>query len=151
MTPEQVALVERSLAQAGPAMPGIVAGFYERLFAADPDLRSMFATDAGLQHARFAAGMETLTGSIRRHPDFLAEVAGLGRRHVAYGVRPAHYRTVGTAFLGALGAGLGDAWTDEVAEAWRLAYNLIAEAMMCAAAEADVAGCSPAALAPEPG
>ena len=32
--------------------------------------------------------------------------------------------------MGALAGALGDRWTDDVEEAWRLAYNLTAEVMM---------------------
>ena len=40
---------------------------------------------------------------------------------------------MGEALLASLAAALGAAWTAEVEEAWTLAYNLIAEAMMAGA------------------
>ena len=59
--------------------------------------------------------------------------AALGARHRAYGVRAAHYRLMGGALLAALADRSGDGWTPELAEAWSLAYNLIAETMMAGA------------------
>ncbi len=136
MTPEQVVLVERSLAEVRTVLPDVAADFYRRLFAADPAIRAMFPADLRIQQVKFAATLDDIVGAIRRHPAFLAEAHGLGQRHRVHGVRAAHYQMVGTALLAALGASLGDAWTDEVAHAWRLAYNLIAEAMMAGAAQA---------------
>ena len=58
---------------------------------------------------------------------------------------------MGEALLGALAAALGDGWTDEVEEAWRLAYNLTAEAMMTGASSPGVIGAvSPSACASSP-
>merc|ERR1719197_1412591 len=42
----------------------------------------------------------------------------LGAKHIAYKVEPVHYPIVGGAFLKTLEAGLGDAYTAEVAEAY---------------------------------
>ena len=46
------------------------------------------------------------------------------------GVRAGHYRVMGESLMAALGAALGPAWTDELAEAWSLAYDLVAETML---------------------
>ncbi len=62
-------------------------------------------------------------------------VQDLGRRHVAYGIKPEMYDTVGAALLYTLEKGLGDAWTPEVKEAWTETYVLVATTMKDAAAE----------------
>lgn len=46
----------------------------------------------------------------------------MARRHVGYGVKAAHYDTVGTALLWTLEQGLGSAFTDETKTAWATAY-----------------------------
>jgi hemoglobin-like flavoprotein len=140
MTPEQIALVERTLETVRPDMDALAGDFYRRLFLADPTLAGLFRTDPALQRAKFAAELEEIMVSIRRHEEFLARARALGARHTGYGVRASHYRTVGVALLAALGAALGEAWTGEVEWAWRLAYNLTAEAMMAGAADAATVG-----------
>ena len=45
-------------------------------------------------------------------------VEDLGRRHAGYGVKDAHYDSVGVALLWTLEQGLGAAWTPEAAGAW---------------------------------
>jgi hemoglobin-like flavoprotein len=140
MTPEQIAAVERTLVAARPVMDAVAADFYRRLFAADPRTEAMFTTDPARQREKFVAELEDIMLAIRNHELFLRRARMLGARHAEYGVRAAHYRLVGTALLVALGAALGRAWTGEVETAWRLAYNLTAEAMMAGAADAVRAG-----------
>jgi hemoglobin-like flavoprotein len=56
--------------------------------------------------------------------------SALAKRHVAYGARPEHYPVVGTALLWTLEKGLGDAWTSDVADAWRAAYGTLSGYMI---------------------
>ena len=64
----------------------------------------------------------------------LPAVKDLGRRHVGYGVEPAHYETVGTALIATLEKGLGSGFTPEVRAAWIEAYTALAAVMQDAAA-----------------
>jgi hemoglobin-like flavoprotein len=139
VTPEQIALVERSAIAASPHFEAMAEAFYDRLFAADPALRKLFTGDAERQRVKFAAELRDIVLAIRGHETFLVRVRALGARHAGYGVRAAHYDTVEVALLAALGAELGPAWTEEVAQAWRLAYRLTAEVMMAGAFEASSA------------
>ncbi len=59
----------------------------------------------------------------------------LGARHAGYGVREAHYVTVGAALLWTLERGLGDSFTNELRQAWTAVYTLVADAMKTAAKE----------------
>jgi hemoglobin-like flavoprotein len=141
MTPEQIVLVEQSLSSLRPRIDDLARDFYRRLFAADPALEAMFTTDPAVQRMKFALELDEIGHSIRSHGDFLTRAHDLGVRHAGYGARSAHYRTVQGALLAALAAAVGqDAWTPELEEAWRLAYNLIAEAMMAGAAASAQVG-----------
>jgi hemoglobin-like flavoprotein len=136
MTPEQIALVERTLRAAAPVMDTVAADFYDRLFAADPALRELFSGDPAVQRAKFVAELQGILLAIRGHEEFLARAGALGARHAGYGVRAAHYATVGSALLAAMSAALGEEWTEPVEQAWRLAYHLTAEVMLAGAADA---------------
>jgi nitric oxide dioxygenase len=57
----------------------------------------------------------------------------LGRRHAGYGVRDAHYPTVGSALLWTLEQGLGDRFQPQTREAWTVAFTLLADTMKAAA------------------
>jgi hemoglobin-like flavoprotein len=140
MTPEQISLVEHTMLDVAPDIDVVAADFYRRLFSADPAVAGLFKTDPALQRAKFAAELEAIVLMIRRHDVFLARARALGARHAGYGARATHYHSVGVALLAALGAALGEAWTSQVEEAWRLAYNLTVEAMMAGAADAIQVG-----------
>jgi hemoglobin-like flavoprotein len=131
MTPRQVEIVEATLASIN--VRALAADFYERALAADPDLARMFTTDLEVQQARFATELAAILRSIRAHDQFVTAGRALGARHRGYGVVAAHYRIMGDALLAARADAVGPDWTEEVAEAWRLAYNLTAETMMSGA------------------
>jgi hemoglobin-like flavoprotein len=107
--------------------------FYGRLFELDPELRKLFKSDIKQQGRK----LMTMIGMAVRGLDNLAAlvpvVQNLGRRHVAYGVMPGHFDTVGAALLWALKQGLGAASTSEVEKAWAAAYMLLASTMKEAA------------------
>lgn len=71
----------------------------------------------------------TAVAGLSKPETIVPAVRALGQRHVGYGVKNAHYATVGEALLWALGAGLGAAFTADVKEAWTSAYGLLAGVM----------------------
>ena len=138
MTPAQIAAVEETMRVVD--LDVVAADFYRRAFEADAEVAALFTTDPAVQRRLFARELRTIVGSIRELDTFCAEAAALGARHHDYGVRAVDYRTMGSALLASLAAARGSAWTPEVEEAWALAYNLIAEAMLTGALEPREAG-----------
>ena len=55
MTPEQLFLVESSVAALGPVLDDVVAAFYDRLFELAPDTRVLFGDDLVVQRGKFTA------------------------------------------------------------------------------------------------
>ena len=137
MTPEQVDLVRAGMAQLSPHSDELAGAFYRRLFAARPDLRTMFPADLSAQRLKFAAELEAIVLAIPDFGSFVRRVRDLGARHREYGVAAAHYAVVREALLGALGERLGDAWTDDMEASWRQAYDLVSETMMLGASGAE--------------
>jgi hemoglobin-like flavoprotein len=128
MTPAQITLVEETLAAVD--LDALTRDFYRRAFASDPSIAAMFTSDPEVQRRRFAAELGEIVRSIRTMDGFTDRTGALGGAHRDLGVRAAHYRLMGEALLAALAAALGDAWTADTAQAWVLAYDLTAEAMM---------------------
>ena len=130
MTPDQIAEIETSLDRLAPVLLDVAAEFYERLFAHAPEIRELFTEDLAKQRAVFRSELGMIVLSIRDHETFLRQLHDLGARHRGYGVRAGHYRSAGPHLIAALAAASGDTWTPATEEAWRLAYNLVAESMM---------------------
>jgi hemoglobin-like flavoprotein len=138
VTPEQIDLVQQSFRRVLPIRAQAAALFYQRLFAIDPTTRPLFArADLAAQGAKLMAAIGFVVGALRRPDDVLPVARTLARRHVGYGVREAHYASVGAALLWALERGLGGAeFTPETRDAWAAAYDLLASVMTEAAGEA---------------
>ena len=135
MNQEQKRLVQASFAQVLPIAQAAAELFYARLFELDPGLRALFRGDMAAQGRALMGMLRVAVNGLDRLDQIVPAVQDLGRRHARYGVREAHYATVGQALLDTLERGLGPAFTDEVREAWVAAYSLLAGVMLDAARE----------------
>ena len=109
------------------------ARFYTNLFKLDPSLRSLFHGDMANQGEKLMSMLELVVSHLERLDQLLPTVRQLGHRHAGYGVKAAHYVTVGQALIGALMQQSGTAWTAEANLAWEKAYQLLSENMVAAA------------------
>ena len=129
----QIRLVQDSFKSVALIADEAAALFYGRLFELDPQLRRLFKSDPKEQGRK----LMTMIGMAVRGLDNIAAlvpvVKNLGRRHVGYGVMPAHFDVVGAALLWTLRQGLGPAFTSEVESAWTATYALLASTMKEAA------------------
>ena len=131
MTAAQVNLVKKSWRMLRLLPPEVVAGtFYSKLFLDHSELRRMFSSDMGGQYEKLMAMLTAMVARLDDLDTFRPEINAMGQRHTNYGVHPQHYDMVGVALLWTLEKGLGDEWNEELAEAWRAAYGIIADAML---------------------
>lgn len=123
MSPDQKALVQETWHQIAPIADTAASLFYGRLFVIDPSTRPLFAgVDLEKQRQKLIHVLNVVVGALDRIEELVPTIADLGRRHVGYGVRDAHYDSVGEALLWTLEQGLGHAWTAEVKAACAAAY-----------------------------
>lgn len=132
MTPEQVGLIRTSWAQVVPMADDAAALFYAKLFQLDPELRPLFGANMDEQGRKLMMMIGTAVNGLDRLDEIVPAVKALGVRHATYGVEDVDYDTVGIALLWTLEQGLGDAFTEEVKEAWGTVYNLLADTMKTA-------------------
>ena len=134
MTPAQIVLIRSSAAPIVADPEGVATLFYDRLFAAAPGLRPLFPADMTAQRGKLMAMLITAVGLLDQPEKLVPALQQLGRRHVAYGVKPEHYPIVGAALLDTLAAGLGAGFTPEVRAAWTAFYGVAADTMIAASA-----------------
>jgi hypothetical protein len=97
---------------------------------------SLFSSPTFLSHARGVVRMlETaLTLMLQNQLEDLSEaLAGLGARHVRYGVLPAHYIVVEAALQRTLEIGLKEKFTPTLRRHWSAVFKFVAKAMMTGA------------------
>jgi len=136
MTPNEIALVREGFAKIAPDAERIGLAFYDRLFQADPSLRSMFRGDMRTQVGHLMTALTMVVRSLDNLEPIVARIQALGARHVGYGVEPRHFAIVAGALLATLAAELGSAFTKEARDAWGVAYGILAAAMISAMQEA---------------
>jgi hemoglobin-like flavoprotein len=133
MTPQQISLIQTSWASVVPIQDTAAGLFYQRLFTLDPAVRPMFKGDMQEQGRKLMKMLGTVVNSLTRLDELVPVAQDMAKRHVGYGVQPAHYDTVGAALLWTLEQGLGSAFTDDTREAWATAYGTLAGVMKEAA------------------
>ena len=113
--------------------------FYERLFAAAPAVKPLFAaTDLKRQKTMLLGTLVLLRKSLRDLGPIVPKLRDLGARHVAYGARPEHYPVVGEVLLASMAEIAGPAWTPEFERAWTEAFSVVAGAMIEGAEAAEL-------------
>lgn len=130
MTQEQKDLVQTSFGKIVPISDTAAVLFYDQLFALDPSLRGLFKSDMADQRAKLMAMLATAVSKLGDWESLAPALHNLARRHVRYGVEPAHYETVGAALLATLEKGLGNEFTPPVRDAWVVCYTSIAREMI---------------------
>lgn len=133
MTPQQVSLIQTSWTAVVPIQDTAAGLFYKRLFELDPAVRPMFKGDMQEQGRKLMKMLGVVVNSLTRLDELVPVAQDLARKHVGYGVQPAHYDTVGAALLWTLEQGLGSKFTDDVKEAWATAYGTLSHVMKEAA------------------
>ena len=117
---------------------------FKHIFEAAPGASGLFSSMKGFDPAsdlsknpalvKHAAGVVTTVGVAIGLLDDLEKLVpilkDLGGRHCVYNVKPEHYPIVGAAFLQTLQAGLGKAYTEEVAAAYTAMWGVVEATML---------------------
>lgn len=134
MTPKQVEVVQGTWKKVLPIADTAAELFYGKLFSLDPALKPLFNGDMKAQGRKLMQMIGIAVNGLSNLASIVPAVQDLGRRHVRYGVKDAHYDTVGAALLWTLEQGLGELYNEDVKAAWASAYGLLASTMKDAAA-----------------
>jgi hemoglobin-like flavoprotein len=103
----------------------------------DPSTQPLFrGTDLAEQRKKLLQVLSAAIAGLDNLEGLVPIVETLGRKHAGYGVKDAHYDSVGAALLWTLEQGLGAAWTAETAAAWIEVYRVLAGVMRRAQKEA---------------
>jgi hemoglobin-like flavoprotein len=134
MQASQIALVRSSFERLAPRADAVACGFYQRLFALQPQLRALFPRELGNQGVKLMHVLGLAVAGLDRLPTLAPTLRELGRRHGGYGVEDAHYDWVGQALIRTLEQELADGFTPEVRAAWTETYAALAGEMKAGAA-----------------
>lgn len=133
MNDHAIQLVRETFDLVEPIAPQAAASFYANLFAIDPSVRPLFRGDMIRQGEHLMTMVGLAVAQLDDADVLMPTLRQLGQRHAGYGVRDAHYDSVGIALLKTLREGIGVAFTEEVEAAWVEVYGVIASTMKEAA------------------
>ena len=131
MTEEQISLVKKTwgiFREIDPVLIGDV--FYSKLFFDMPHLKHLFHTVKEEQAKKLVEMLTTIVGRLDNLNELSEEIKQLAIRHVQYGVKEHHYKSVGTALLWTLQQGLGRDWNNDVSEAWAVCVHILSATMI---------------------
>jgi nitric oxide dioxygenase len=140
MTKEQIKLVKQTWRIFRDIDPMLIGNlFYTRLFTDNPAVKKMFPEDMQQQYIKLTDMLTSIVSRLDQLDTLSEEITAMARRHVQYGVRPAHYKLVGNALLWTLEKGLGNDWNAEVKDAWLTCYTILSGTMIDAASQKPAA------------
>lgn len=139
ITPQQKELVQKTWVMVVPIADTAAELFYGRLFELEPEYKKMFKNDMTEQGKKLMKTINIAVEALDDVEPLVPVLKQMGADHVGYGVKERDYNVVGAALLWTLDKGLGDAFTDEVKNAWGAVYELLASVMKAGAAEAEQA------------
>ncbi|WP_245935764.1 NO-inducible flavohemoprotein [Sphingobacterium athyrii] len=107
--------------------------FYKRMFTHNPELKHIFNM-GNQQNAKQQTALATAVLAYAEHIDnptvLLSAVKHIGQKHSSLNIRPEHYQIVGKHLLASIREVLGDAATEELIAAWKVAYFQLADLMI---------------------
>lgn len=136
LSEQSAATVHATLPAVGAAIGEIADRFYERLFAAHPELlRDLFNRGnqaSGTQRRALAGSIAAFATHLVERPDERPDVLlnRIAHKHASLGIAPEQYATVREHLFAAIAEVLGDAVTPEVEAAWDEVYWLMANALI---------------------
>ncbi len=130
LTERQKMLIVESFTQFEPIVESSAKVFFDRLAKVEPSLGAQFCGDSNVHSDKLATVMQIAVISVRNLDALVPMLRLLGSEYRSYGARPEYYEIFGDVLLWTLRQGLGEAYTEEVNEAWATLYGIIAEMMM---------------------
>ncbi|MFK7857690.1 MAG: globin family protein [Granulosicoccus sp.] len=130
MTPTQKTLVKESWALVLPIQEKAADLFYTRLFDQYPEVRPMFKGDMQEQGEKLMKMLDLAVNSLDNIESLVVPLKAAGKAHKDYGVAEADYPKVAASLLWTLEKGLGEAYTDDVKDAWTATYTTLSSVMI---------------------
>ena len=130
LDPSVVATVKATAPRLARRGRAIVARAYERLFAANPELKALFNPAHMTPDRQIGALAEALVAyaqNLDRLETFAPALERIAQKHVTLSIHPDQYALLGKQLLAALQEGFGAAATPQVMNAWALAYQALAD------------------------
>jgi hemoglobin-like flavoprotein len=130
VTPEQLRLVDATVALIESHRDAFVERFHQELDRLSPTTKALINSDITEQARKLAEEIPLLAGAVRQLDSFVERARSLGARNRQHGVQVEHYEAIETALMRTLASFLDSAWDTATAVAWHRMFRLMAETML---------------------
>lgn len=131
----KIALASKAVS-AIPDMDNMVLRFYDNLFAAAPQVRSMFSDDLHDQSKKLSQTLALAFSKLHDLDALVPVLKEMGKRHIGYGAVPEHYTAVAQTLIETMANELGAAFDLDTRAAIEEILDTVAGVMLEGAAEA---------------
>lgn len=138
LNPTQIGIVKSTAPLVEAHAREITEHFYPLMFERYPEVQSYF----NQTHQNSGAQRQALANAVIAYAKNIDRLAALGpavstiiNKHVSLNIQPEHYPIVGECLLESIAVILGDAITEDIALAWTLAYQQLAQLLIDAEVE----------------
>lgn len=129
-----VELIRSSFEQAKPIGLKVMDYFYKTMFKDYPEAKKVFkGVDMKKQKKALLNSLVFVVANLEDPKKIKNVLSTMGERHNGYGIQPEHYEWVGASLLKSFAHFFGDAWTEELENAWADAYWWMADTMKAGA------------------
>lgn len=135
LTQQTIDIIKATIPAVAPRADDITAYFYPLMFREYPQVKNFFnqSNQAGnAQPKALANAIVAYAANIENLAVLESAVNRIVQKHVSLNIQPEQYAIVGECLLKSIKAILGEAATDEVIEAWGLAYWQLADLLIAA-------------------
>lgn len=133
MNPNQIKLIQATIPILRENGVALTKYFYERMFKHNPELKNLFNQGNqanGKQQTILAYAVLAYAENIENPGVLIDALKMIGQKHTSLTIQPEQYDIVGNHLINSIKEVLGDAATDELLEAWTLAYTNLAQIMI---------------------
>lgn len=110
--------------------PDLVTNFYNKLFAAAPQVRHYFKDDMSRQSEKLAYTLSFVVANLDRLDEIKESIEDLGRFHQRLHIKPEYYIAVKDILVKTIDEAMGEEPKKEALLAWDLALSTVASVMM---------------------
>lgn len=132
---EEIRLIRETATLLAKAEVSATNLFYANLFRVAPSVRPMFPEDMFAQSTKLWESVVTVVEALDNLDRIAPTLRDLGRRHVGYGAKPAHYDLVAATLITTIASLSSDIWTAAHETAWQKALHIVCSTMIAGADE----------------
>lgn len=129
MTTEQKQLILATVPLLKEQGLALTKHFYNRMFSHHPELKNIFNMgnqQSGKQQTALANAVLAYAENIQDPSVLMPAIQAIGHKHASLDIRPEQYMIVGRHLIASIAEVLGNAATQDILDAWRIAYEELA-------------------------